>query len=94
MWDEGANFWVKIVGLVIVSRSDCQRPTGPGKGCQAGTENIDGAWMIRCKWARNLDRIYSIMERLNVKCFDQITSSTYQFYGWLFDQMIMGTYTV
>ena len=83
----GQNCWFgncEAVGLP-------EAHSGSGKGCQAGTENIDGACLIRCKWGRNLDRIYSIMERLNVKRFDQITSSTYHIYGWLFDHMLMGT---
>ena len=92
-WDEEANFWVKIVGWVIVSRLDCQRPTLVGArvgkaGCKWG-KNIDRGCPTRCKWGRNLDGIYSIMERLKVKRFDQITSSTCHIYWWLFDQTIM-----
>ena len=94
MWGvEGANFWVKIVGLVIVSRLDCQRPILAGArvakaGCK-WVKNIDRPCPTRCKWGRSVDGIYSIMERLKVKSFDQITSSTCHIYWWLFDQMIM-----
>ena len=60
---------------------------------EGGLENIDRACLIRCKCGSNLDGIYSIMERLKVKRFYQITSSTCHSYGCLFDQMIMSKTT-